>query len=69
MRKNIVNKRFGIRDLIKFGLIQSGHAMDFQTFETAQDISARSWLEKVNLRIGDIDLKPWPLLESNYWPV
>ncbi|KAH8900785.1 hypothetical protein GQ53DRAFT_130852 [Thozetella sp. PMI_491] len=53
----IMNERFSLRDLIKFGLIQSGYAMDLQIFENAQDVSARSWLEKVKLAVPNADLK------------
>jgi hypothetical protein len=31
--------------------------MDLQIFESAQDISARSWLEKVKSAVGNVDLK------------
>jgi hypothetical protein len=52
-----MRERFSLRDLVKYGLILSGFAMDPATFASAEYESARSWVERVQLLVGTIDLK------------
>ncbi|KAI0520754.1 hypothetical protein F5B22DRAFT_50671 [Xylaria bambusicola] len=48
-----IRERFGIRDIIKYGLIKLGYAMNPLLFENAKHASTRAWLGQVRAVIGD----------------
>ncbi|KAI1183557.1 hypothetical protein F5B17DRAFT_120266 [Nemania serpens] len=54
----LMRERFGLRDIIKYGLIQLGHAMNSALFESAQHASSRAWLAQVVLSAttGEVDI-------------
>lgn len=52
----LMRERFGLRDIIKYGLIQLGHAMNGALFESAQHASSRAWLAQVLSATGEVDI-------------
>ncbi|KAI1359502.1 hypothetical protein F5Y08DRAFT_332264 [Xylaria arbuscula] len=48
-----MRERFSIRDVIKYGLIKLGYAMNPNLFESAKHASTRAWLAQVNTLIDD----------------
>ncbi|KAI1194430.1 hypothetical protein F5X97DRAFT_276998 [Nemania serpens] len=52
----LMRERFGLRDIIKYGLIQLGHAMNSALFESAQHASSRAWLAQVLSATGEVDI-------------
>ncbi|KAI0877444.1 hypothetical protein GGS24DRAFT_511080 [Hypoxylon argillaceum] len=49
----VMRERFGLRDIIKYGLIRLGHAMDASLFERARHASPRAWIAQVRAALGE----------------
>ncbi|KAI1745295.1 hypothetical protein F4680DRAFT_401725 [Xylaria scruposa] len=53
----VMRERFGLRDMIKYGLIQLGYALDPCIFDRARHASSRAWLAEVLTVVGpDVDI-------------
>ncbi|KAI0192280.1 hypothetical protein EV127DRAFT_45654 [Xylaria flabelliformis] len=53
----VMRERFGLRDMIKYGLIQLGYALDPWIFDRARHASSRAWLAEVLAVVGpDVDI-------------
>ncbi|KAI0905344.1 hypothetical protein F4823DRAFT_144219 [Ustulina deusta] len=52
----VMRERFSIRDVIKYGLIRLGYAMNSHLFESAKHASTRVWIGHVLAVVGDIDI-------------
>ncbi|TRX92216.1 hypothetical protein FHL15_006831 [Xylaria flabelliformis] len=53
----VMRERFGLRDMIKYGLIQLGYALDPRLFDRARHASSRAWLAEVLAVVGpDVDI-------------
>ncbi|KAH8898810.1 hypothetical protein GQ53DRAFT_817038 [Thozetella sp. PMI_491] len=50
-------EQFGLRDVLKYGLIVSGSCMDPKLFELATLLPASAWLDMVKTSVGDVDIK------------
>ncbi|KAI8626002.1 hypothetical protein F5Y19DRAFT_466784 [Xylariaceae sp. FL1651] len=53
----IMREGFTVRDIVKYGLIRLGYAMDPYLFESAKHAPTRAWIGEVRAIIGDIDIK------------
>ncbi|KAI0445130.1 hypothetical protein F4803DRAFT_204593 [Xylaria telfairii] len=47
-----MRERFGLRDIVKYGLIQLGHALSPGVFARAAHASSRAWLAEVLATVG-----------------
>ncbi|RWA08481.1 hypothetical protein EKO27_g6637 [Xylaria grammica] len=52
----IMRERFTLRDVIKYGLIRLGYAMNSHLFESAQHASTRAWMKQVVAVVGNVDI-------------
>ncbi|KAI1123104.1 hypothetical protein F5Y10DRAFT_252513 [Nemania abortiva] len=52
----LMRERFSLRDIIKYGLIQLGYAMNASLFESAKHASTRAWIAQVLSAMGEIDI-------------
>ncbi|KAI0427935.1 hypothetical protein F5Y09DRAFT_332972 [Xylaria sp. FL1042] len=52
----VMRERFSIRDVIKYGLIRLGYAMNSHLFESARHASTRDWIGQVIAVIGNVDI-------------
>ncbi len=55
--KIMVWENFSVRDLMKYGLIARGYAMEPALFENALSLPLRSWIELVQSSYSDVDVK------------
>ncbi|WKT54455.1 hypothetical protein QSH57_005039 [Fusarium oxysporum f. sp. vasinfectum] len=53
----MVREDFTVRDIVKYGLIAMGYAMDPTLFSRAASLSSRSWIKLVGSSCGDVDMK------------
>ncbi|KAH9987952.1 hypothetical protein F4779DRAFT_611203 [Xylariaceae sp. FL0662B] len=47
---------FGIRDIIKYGLISLGHSVSPSLYDSAERLPMREWMESVESSLGGVDL-------------
>ncbi|KAI8951964.1 hypothetical protein F4801DRAFT_247087 [Xylaria longipes] len=53
----VMRERFGLRDMVKYGLIRLGYALDPCIFDRARHASSRAWLAEVLATVGpDVDI-------------
>ncbi|KAI1754787.1 hypothetical protein F4782DRAFT_491638 [Xylaria castorea] len=53
----VMRERFGLRDMVKYGLIRLGYALDPCIFDRARYASSRAWLAEVLAVVGpDVDI-------------
>lgn len=53
----VVRENFTMRDIVKYGLIVLGFAMDTAVFDSATSCSSRIWMELVISTCGDVDMR------------
>ncbi|KAI3320532.1 hypothetical protein HD806DRAFT_506670 [Xylariaceae sp. AK1471] len=52
----LMRECFSLRDIIKYGLIRLGYAMNSYLFESAKYASTRTWIKQVLAVVGDVDI-------------
>ncbi|KAI0096365.1 hypothetical protein GGR51DRAFT_31921 [Nemania sp. FL0031] len=52
----LMREHFSLRDIVKYGLIQLGYAMNTSLFESAKHASTRAWIAQVLSMTGEIDI-------------
>ncbi|KAF4951756.1 hypothetical protein FSARC_12827 [Fusarium sarcochroum] len=52
----ITSESFGLKDVLKYGIIALGHFMSPELYQTAKSLSSRQWLTRVRSSMCDVDL-------------
>lgn len=50
------HERLNLRDIVKYGIISLGYAMDTTLYESSRHLSLTDWVEKVISAVGGIDI-------------